>query len=555
MPPTPITLTFAPSHSHRPPKPLVAPYLPPPAVTRPTPSQRRKPRSPFLADAGIALTPLNAPLLARCLPSSSSSSSSSSAAPLRKPSPSASSPRRVTTTSTQTFTLPLAAAAGVGVPYSRATDLANTRSARPSPQERLRASRAELERARAKRESAALARQAAAGLRRRKGRRGASAGGTATPTATGSPDLSAAAGTSASTHAHAHTYAAEPKPHAPSPLAQLPPAIHTEPASDTPSPAAASPGAPFAPASGPRGALKRTRSAGLLSIATNAANVLGRSLSIGSPLKAEIAIGHDDGARKRARPGSADAPHAHPADLDPAPAPAPHTPAPVAHVGLGLGLAPAELGVPHVAALAAQPMRRAVSANGVASADRTRVARLGSAGPGTDVRERSRREVVLPARMRDYDMKAVASAPGTPSSSSLGPNLSFLATQVIEIVTDLALSAKFGTPDPSKWSSPPPPLMPVTLADVLTLVKTQAADCLASKYAPQGHTHDDVEFEKESGKFAAWVAEKVKLFDDAVSQVPGLKEEAQEQVRNALAMWKCAVPDSKGEGVLGRLWS
>lgn len=341
-----------------------------------------------------SMTPLNVTIVQRCLARGTEPSS---------PPGSAARKRTSGNHTPATSPAPTSVALHAVHPYSRASDLANTRSTVPSPQEILRAERAEEEKARQKKENAAAARLAAALARRRKAQRNGSrsASQRVQSASVAPPTMIPATVRAITTASHGRSKSVDPKDE------ELP-TITTEPASSSASPLI-------------RGgtALKRTRSSGIHGINTN---LTPGAVSIASPLRsvAHAAEGDDevkpdaspnsdnsDGpARKRTRLSSVSpraastrranttSPMASPSALEGETAAA--GAAPPTDARSTRRAAPEAAPEPTASA-----MRRAVSATEGAGR-RATTRRTSSVGlePGA---ERARREVQMPARMRDYD--------------------------------------------------------------------------------------------------------------------------------------------------------
>ncbi|KAL1410829.1 hypothetical protein Q8F55_001772 [Vanrija albida] len=344
------------------------------------------------AKLSTPMTPLNVTIVARCLARGTEPSSP----------PSSANRKRTSGNHTPaTSPAPTSVALHAVHPYSRASDLANTRSTVPSPQEILRAERAEEEKARQKKENAAAARLAAALARRRKAQRNGSrsASQRVQSASVAPPTMIPATVRAITTASHGRSKSADPKDESDAP------AITMEPASLGASPIL-------------RGgtALKRTRSSGIHGINTN---LTPGAVSIASPLRsvAHAAEGDDDvkpdaspnsdnsdgPARKRTRLSSVSpraastrranttSPLASPSALEgeaTAPAAAGDASRPTRRAG---ALEPSEP--------TASAMRRVVSAT--EGAGRRNTSRRTSS-VGLEPAERLRREVQVPARMRDY---------------------------------------------------------------------------------------------------------------------------------------------------------
>ncbi|WVR09649.1 hypothetical protein IAU60_006722 [Kwoniella sp. DSM 27419] len=366
----------------------------------PTRSKRRKGPVYILPPAGVktaSLTPLLHPIISRCSaaatainPSLLSEASSSILSPPRRRQNGQSKSARVT----PSVMAPLIH------PYSRATDLTNTRSLIPSPREILRARKAEEENARLKVESAAAARAAIAAKRKKTaGDKGK------TRSASRAPGISARRKSDSPVGPVESRMASPETSHS----AHLLDIANDDPITVTPSAAPTITDLGSRPTS-----LKRTRSHGVLPINTS---VPGASaiVGIGSPLKEVMSRPEgeeDDGPRKRSRLG----PDAGVDDVSPSRRATTHSP-----VGTPPSLVedderlsktyplppgkvlPSRLAgrasstAPQGAGEGAQAMRRVVSASGTG--------RAGSVGSDAG-RERSRREIQLPERLRDYDVKA-----------------------------------------------------------------------------------------------------------------------------------------------------
>lgn len=357
-------------------------------ITTATRSKRAKPTHVAPAPAKSAsLTPLMQPIVARCLATTGPSSSGS-----RGSTPVTSPPGRKTSngaTQGAKRKSPYAHDWPVVHPYSRATDTRNDRSDVPSPREVARAEQAEKDRAKAREVSAAAARAAAAAKRKRAGKAKVSGSKTrsASPTKEKADD--------------AVSFTAEPA------------------SFDV---AGSAPGSSANPLP-PRGTMKRTRSNGL-GISTLAANAIGGvGPAVSSPLRAVTGPTSEDDEdgqgpeRKRSRLGistrraNTDSP-------------------PTASTKLGGDVSDETLlktePIPHAKVLPAQrglapgraaggdegatAMRRVASASGVQPALARNKARTGSTGSVDGAKERARREVTLPGRLRDYDMKIGALA-------------------------------------------------------------------------------------------------------------------------------------------------
>ncbi|KAK8853434.1 hypothetical protein IAR55_004140 [Kwoniella newhampshirensis] len=300
-------------------------------------------------------------------------------------------------------------------PYSRASDLSNTRSSVPSPREILRAQRIEEEKVRLKKENAALARAVVAAKRRKPGPK--PRGGSRAPSGTkrGRSD--------------SPTKVTSPEDK------EKVPTIFMEPASNESSPA---------PSFGSRSTgLKRTRSNGVLPISTSLAHSITASSTVGggSPLKAVIGpSGEDDDVdektlgpkRKRSRLASTSStiadrdatlgaqsstrranttspvgtPPALPEDEDRQPKTFPLQAGQLQpkHVARAASIAPStaeSLESP------ATSMRRVVSATGMPGGSKGLTRKNSASSEGSAAgRERSRREVTLPNRLKDYETKA-----------------------------------------------------------------------------------------------------------------------------------------------------
>ncbi|OCF30924.1 hypothetical protein I316_07450 [Kwoniella heveanensis BCC8398] len=351
-----------------------------------------------------SLTPLLRPIVTRCaIPTTADdhgSSSFSHPSPPRKRNSGLSKSARVT----PSLTSPLIH------PYSRASDLSNTRSSVPSPREILRAQKAEEEKARLKKESAAAARAATAAKRKK------AQAEKAAKTRSGSkaPAIGGRRGRSDSPSNVSNSKTSSPEQVSTDKL----PTITTQPASSTES----SP-APSTLGARPSG-LKRTRSQGVLPISTSLASAsTGNGVVVGSPLKAVMSRDEDDDApRKRSKlaseeiaSGSATARRAnsHSPVGTPTALPEDDTerlsktfPLPAGSVLPSRLIGRASSTAPYYNSvsvdLGGSAMRRAVSATAY---NEGRAGSVGSDGSG---RERSKRETQLPERLRDYDVKAGA---------------------------------------------------------------------------------------------------------------------------------------------------
>lgn len=329
----------------------------------------------------------NVTIVARCL------------ARVSPPSPSLSARKR---SSNQT---PTASPAPTGPtpanPYSRVTDLANTRSTVPSPQELARAERAEEEKARQKKENAAAARAAAALARRRKalrsgrGSRMPSASASVTP-ATMIPPIQRAVARERARSAEAAAATRHQAEEV---------ALDTVELEDGMLPVSRS--------------LKRTRSSGLGNVTPGGA----AAVSIASPLRT-VSTAEDDkeaaaaAAAPKLSPGSeagtngddtAPRKRSRLAESLPVRAPSTRRGASTSPVGSTTSLPDTTTRKADASLSPVEPtsagMRRVVSAN-----DRTamRATRGGSAAPRNasvgpeSVRERSRRDTQPPSHMRDF---------------------------------------------------------------------------------------------------------------------------------------------------------
>ena len=336
-------------------------------------SNAKSPRGPV-----ASLTPLLQPIISRCLHSRPPSPHSTHNA---LPSP----PKKNGHNGFKKAPRPAPAPIH---PYSRQWDTTNDRSTNPSPKEIAKAQRMELEMVKAREESAAMARAAAA-AKRRKGKSRANSKGQ---------------GRSESPKDKPPTLDGEGSANVPT--------ITTEPASNPTSPAlsAVTPVPPAPAPIPPRAGLKRTRSIGL-GISTATANSANGQMAVGSPLRAVTGpeSPEQDGAReaKRTRLSDSDGPgrmtrRASSGSPVVAAQALPTVPAASVRRGSATGLTSE-----------ATAMRRAVSATTLAQAGSRSMARTGSAGSNSSLgealaagRERARREVTLPGRLRDYDMRA-----------------------------------------------------------------------------------------------------------------------------------------------------
>lgn len=179
--------------------------------------------------------------------------------------------------------------------------------------------------------------------------------------------------------------------------------------------------------------LKRTRSSGVVPLATGLANSLGTgNIGIGSPLKAVIGAQDTDegdaaerGRAKRSRthepvnnPSSSSAstvpPPSNPLDKDSIPpktfplAPGQLVPSAPTHASLTNPTRQSNrfTGISALAAESATGMRRALSASGLTVERSSRRDSAGSQGSEGGIAGRSRREVNLPRALRDYEMRA-----------------------------------------------------------------------------------------------------------------------------------------------------
>lgn len=255
-------------------------------------------------------------------------------------------------------------------PYSRLTDTKNDRSTVPSPREVARAEQAERDKAKAREDSAAAARAAAALKRKKGGKRAVSRGGNQIRSA--------------------------------SPLKEDGQGMTAEPASYDTTPSTAT-NNPF-PA---RNGLKRTRSTGL-GISTHTANVISAgNPAVSSPLRAVMGPSSDNEeddphTRKRSRLANStrrantDSP---PTATGALPARDPIKTDPIPHAKL---LAPRRASG---GAQASEPMQ---SVYGFPPLRSDSMARTDSIGSADGAKERAKREVMLPGRLRDYEMKAAA---------------------------------------------------------------------------------------------------------------------------------------------------
>ncbi|GFZ51063.1 hypothetical protein JCM24511_08821 [Saitozyma sp. JCM 24511] len=365
---------------------------------------RRKPHPTALdpSQTSASLTPLLQPILLRCLAWHSNPQPTSPSKKVKPGTPSSS-------TDKPPFVHP----------YNPLTDQGNDRSTVPSPREILRAQRLEEEKVRAKKESAAAARAAIVAKRKRgvRTRGGSRLAETETQTRSVSP-------------------VKEDEPEDTDKDKVPPPAITTEPASSESTPA---PPPAAVTSSGPaRIGLKRTRSNGLLNIST--ANVASGGIGVSSPLRVAIGpdeteVEADDGSSGREAKRAKSGPDLGVLDVDPmarggagrrattlspqsSTEPLPDDASTPKTYPLAAGrLAPrstarstsvqAQGGRNESSPLGTPSMRRAVSSAGASVGSRSR---LGSVGAEGMARERSRREVNLPRALRDYEMRAGATA-------------------------------------------------------------------------------------------------------------------------------------------------
>lgn len=343
------------------------------AATSTTSSRKKRKATAFNVDFAsndfITLKPKTNTIIDRCFPSPSTASptgtaSAQNAGGSKKKGP----------------TLEEATAAISANRWSRATDLGNNRSNIPSPREVARSKIKEQERAKARVEAAAQKRS-------KKGRRRGSNG---TITRNQSPQEKEEVNPTTAVNATMEASSSTPKV--------------------DPSPSNTSVN-PFPPRVG----LKRTRSVGVPSISTNLANSLGAAgaPAVSSPLKAVTGPNtpeEGDQARKRSRlsdPTDAKSPR-----LD-ADTPRKATSLSPPSTATPLPLDPAPNTVPAATLplkLEATEMRRAASASTI-DAPATRGSRRSSFGiEALAARERSKREVTMPGRLKDYDVRATTPA-------------------------------------------------------------------------------------------------------------------------------------------------
>lgn len=399
---------------------------PPATTTTPgkTKSKRAKPAFVHPVPVKVAsLTPLMRPIVARCFASTSDGSGSSgSSADTPAVSPPVNAKRHGSSglgngggnghasphglkRKAQQMAHPVQAWPVVH-PYSRATDTRNDRSDVPSPREVARAEQAEKDRAKAREISAAAARAAAAAKRKKttaaKAKSNSSGNGTGkTRSVSPTKEKLAEDGLTLST---------------------------AEPASyDSPAPSSSTAAGSALP---PRGTMKRTRSTGL-GISTLTANAIGSvGPAVSSPLRAvtgPTASSEDDtdehgperkklksrlgaGSRRAntdSPPGATSLLKAEEAELLKT-EPIPHAKVLPAQVTNVIGTRQGSSGAA-AAGLESTAMRRVASAggegNGTVGSGSKKMTRSGSTGSADGAKDRAKREVNLPGRLRDYDMK------------------------------------------------------------------------------------------------------------------------------------------------------
>ena len=403
--PSPLYFTYTPKITSTTPaqKPVPAPALvsnngesstSPRPVTPTVPdipngiTQRRKSFLSTPHGQVASLTPHLQPIVARCLPARDSNTTSPSSGITPLPSP----PRKGfqgAKKATPKSSWPIH-------PYSRLSDTTNDRSTNPSPKEILRAEKAELAKVKVREESAALARGAAVAKRRR----GRAKAGTKSQARSASPRDK---------------------------LAELEavPTITTEPASSSNSPTSTVPTLAPAPSTAmppaPRVGLKRTRSIGL-GISTANANANGSQMAVGSPLRSVTGPNspEQEGGRDPKRSRLNDHSDARVTRRASSGSPViPLQSLPSVNLGAGAGAGSAATARRSSGAgltTEATAMRRAVSATGFIQPGSSAMSRTGSTGMGGSSplmgdaavvagRERARREVTLPGRLRDYETR------------------------------------------------------------------------------------------------------------------------------------------------------
>jgi hypothetical protein len=393
--PTPITFGLVPPPSHDMGAPLggkryvifgsktsVASKPEPTPAPRLSANKRRK-AAPIVLEPSselmsMAMQPLNVTIVARCVlarsqppspPSGSTKKRAGRDTPAASPTPSNGPPVH---------------------PYSRHYDLANTRSTVPSPFEIARAERQEEEKARQKKENAAAARAAAALARRRRALR---SGGRGTPRAPSAAAAAAPNNSAPMIPPIQRAVAAQRAKSAEAAAAELHASEAVTASIVEPEDAGA--------VSLPHRALKRTRSSGLINV------VNGNGTAVGSPLRTVTTHSDEDDEDETAEgddklPANGEKPVRKRSRLaESTLSPRPRRAASASPVGASAALpytSPRKNGTAAAGAPDASPdstaMRRVVSAQDPASLRRT--TRNGSVTP--EGRERSRREVQLPAR-------------------------------------------------------------------------------------------------------------------------------------------------------------
>ncbi|ORX40465.1 hypothetical protein BD324DRAFT_1625 [Kockovaella imperatae] len=379
QPPVIVLPTASSSGSSSTPSPILT------TITIKSSSQRRKAKvyRPSTNVAVASLTPLLQPIVTRCLPLKPDVSPASSHTALPSPPP----VTKRGTVGNYAFKKsyrppPPPPLTHIIHPYSRRWDTTNDRSPNPSPREVAKAQRLELEKVKVREESAAIARAAAAAKRKRGKAKSTTKNSAPTSKSESPPDKTVA-------------------------LEDGVPVITNEPASSKGSPTLTAP-TPSASTIPPRAGLKRTRSIGL-GISTTAANSANGQMAVGSPLRSVTGpISPEDESRdaKRTRLGESESGRIFRRGSSGSPVvPTQGLPGPSLRRASANGLTSEAIA-----------MRRAVSATTLAQQTVNggqSMTRTGSVGSTSSLgealasgRDRARREVTLPGRLRDYEMRA-----------------------------------------------------------------------------------------------------------------------------------------------------
>ncbi|WWC64848.1 uncharacterized protein I303_107462 [Kwoniella dejecticola CBS 10117] len=344
-----------------------------------------------------SLTPLLRPIVSRCTISSTSTVEEASvvhASPSRK-------------RSKKSTPVPNINAPSTLHPYSKSSDLSNTRSSVPSPREIARNKKLEEEKAALKKQNAAVARANAIAKRRSNRKPGR---GGKSQSRRSSFEATTTAGAGASKPSSPEEKNAVPVP---DPVPALIPAITTQAASEDGSPLMG------ARATG----MKRTRSQGVLPISTSLSNSINGSPVIGSPLKEVMSRDQDEEGegegnpkkrsklsdsmngdargegesdkRRAGRRANTHSPTSNTFALPDDERLTQTVPLPHGKVLPRSKVSPIEGGV---------GLRRSVS-NTVPTYGRS--GSVASVGSNTSENGRIKRETQLPERLRDYEMKAV----------------------------------------------------------------------------------------------------------------------------------------------------